>query len=220
MQPVNNANLWRVVVSRLELLSKIVEKYGFKDNGLSVEAVMTFTVSTFENPNGKVRKAAVNLIVEVYKHSGSVVRQYIKNQKPTLVQELKAKIMKIARKDRTKSAPIQRLANIVQPLDGGDDGVLPRPNTFPIAVHEPLLDEDTMSTKEKLRHWQQEKETHLAAMEKKDGFVVVAREKTKAEEEKPEPPPPAAKIPDVIPGPGVKLDTKQAPQRRGRLMFV
>ncbi len=46
---------------------------------------MTFAVSTFQSPNGKVRKAAVNLILEVYKKAGNIVRTYLRNQKPALV---------------------------------------------------------------------------------------------------------------------------------------
>eukprot|EP01027_Heterolobosea_sp_BB2_P024312 GEZU01036605.1.p1 GENE.GEZU01036605.1~~GEZU01036605.1.p1 ORF type:complete len:168 (-),score=15.44 GEZU01036605.1:231-734(-) len=90
---------------------------------------MTFTVGTFESPNGKVRTAAVDVTLEVYKQSGNIIRTYLKNQKPALLRELKSKVVSEAKNTRTKSAPIQRLATIVQPF-GFEDSEENRPQSW------------------------------------------------------------------------------------------
>lgn len=106
----------KIVTSRLDLLANIVETFGFEEAGMSVDRIMKYAVGAFEHPQVKARASAANLIVEVYKQAGNVVQAYLSNLKGALLQELKDKINAIARKDRTRTAPIQRLANIVQPL--------------------------------------------------------------------------------------------------------
>mmetsp|Transcript_43059 Transcript_43059/g.77351 ORF Transcript_43059/g.77351 Transcript_43059/m.77351 type:complete len:834 (-) Transcript_43059:43-2544(-) len=233
LTPIENLNQWRIVVARLELLDVFVREYGFQAGGLSTEATMTFAVSTFQSPNGKVRKAAVNLILEVYKKAGNIVRTYLRNQKPALVNELKSKIMKIARKDRTKSAPIQRLANIVQPL-GTEDMEPPagesrnprrRPKTFPATIGD-LETNETLSVRERVEHWKKEKEQLGQSVEYEyegDGVVVTGKEKSSKER----PVGSAAANRDIEPlaGPGVQMSTDAVqgrPKRatiRGRMVF-
>lgn len=225
LTPVDNLNQWRMVVARLELLEAFVQQFGFSQGGLSTEATMTFAVSTFQSPNGKVRKAAVNLILEVYKKAGNIVRTYLRNQKPALVNELKSKIMKIARKDRTKSAPIQRLANIVQPL--GTDDVDPmedsekrrRPKSFPASIGD-LETTDTMTVRERVETWKKEKQQHVEYQE--DGHVVVGQDKrAKATDANQI----AAKNMESMAGPGMKMSDESLQGRpkkatiRGRMVF-
>eukprot|EP00668_Euglena_longa_P020172 GGOE01025093.1.p1 GENE.GGOE01025093.1~~GGOE01025093.1.p1 ORF type:complete len:791 (+),score=167.36 GGOE01025093.1:214-2586(+) len=229
LTPVDNLNQWRMVVARLELLEVFVQQFGFSAGGLSTEATMTFAVGTFQSANGKVRKAAVDLIVEVYKKAGNVVQTYLKNQKPALVNELKSKIMKIARKDRTKSAPIQRLANIVQPLgtdqDRFDIGKPSRPKTFPDTIGG--LDEtDTMTVRERVETWKKEKEREQQQRQveyQEDGHVVVGQEKGRSKVSDANQV--AARNMESMPGPGMKLSddiVQGRPKKatiRGRMVF-
>jgi hypothetical protein len=228
LSPIENLNQWRIVVARLELLEVFVQQFGFNTGGLSTEATMTFAVGTFQSPNGKVRKAAVNLILEVYKKAGNIVRTYLRNQKPALVNELKSKIMKIARKDRTKSAPIQRLANIVQPLgveeEEAKDSARKRPKSFPNTLGD-METSETMSMRERVQEWKKEKESTNPEPEyEEDGHVVIGKAQ----------PRPAADATSMamknmnitqMPGPGVKMsdgDVQGRPKKsviRGRMVF-
>eukprot|EP01063_Lacrimia_lanifica_P039673 TRINITY_DN8775_c0_g1_i1.p1 TRINITY_DN8775_c0_g1~~TRINITY_DN8775_c0_g1_i1.p1 ORF type:complete len:821 (+),score=346.07 TRINITY_DN8775_c0_g1_i1:60-2522(+) len=155
---------WKMNLARLKIIEQFVQDFEFKEEGLSTEAIMNYAVSSFQSTNGKVRSAAVGVIIEVYKKCGNVIRAYLRHQRPALLNDLKEKIAKIARKDRTKSAPIQTLASMVQPLglDDGLDSVLnttnQRPSTFPTTFEEV----DDIPTNEPVRvriqKWKKEQE--------------------------------------------------------------
>eukprot|EP01059_Diplonema_ambulator_P031508 TRINITY_DN57_c4_g1_i2.p1 TRINITY_DN57_c4_g1~~TRINITY_DN57_c4_g1_i2.p1 ORF type:complete len:816 (+),score=133.32 TRINITY_DN57_c4_g1_i2:124-2448(+) len=159
MQPdyCKSGQNWKMMLARLTILNDFVQEFDFKEKQLSTEAVMGYAVGCFQCTNGKVRSAAVNVIIEVYKKCGNIIRVYLKEQKPTLLNELKEKIAKVARKDRTKSAPIQTLASIVQPLGvDNPEAILPcRPSTFPAALEtEDSLPPDTI--RQRIQRWKTE----------------------------------------------------------------
>ena len=149
---------WKVTLARLMIVNDLVKEYSFCDEELSVETVMHFSAGSFQSPSGKVRSAAVAVIIEVYKKCGNVIRSYLRYQKPAILNDLKERIAKLARKDRTKSAPIQTLASIVQPLGVEDEleKVLPtRPSTFPAALE---IDEEipTVSITSRISKWKRQ----------------------------------------------------------------
>ena len=156
----SGAEPWKLTLARLKILGAMTAEFEFKDGGrgLSTEGVMTYVVSTFRSSNGKVRGAAVDAIIEVYKRLGNVIRVYLKNQKPALLADLKERIAKVARRDRTKSAPLQTLASMVQPLGIDDDHS--RPSTFPSALEiEDSLPNPHDTMKAKIQRWKSESAT-------------------------------------------------------------
>merc|ERR1719456_868333 len=153
------------MLARLTILLQYIPVFDFTDHagssGMSTEQVMSYTVSCFQSPNGKVRSAAVGVIIEVYKKCGNVIRIYLRNQKPALLNQLKEKITKVARKDRTKSAPIQTLASIVQPLGVEDemDRIMPsRPATFSTVLEHDVMEPERESVRERVTQWKRERE--------------------------------------------------------------
>eukprot|EP00993_Chasmostoma_nieuportense_P000653 NODE_1600_length_1444_cov_36.983295_g1518_i0.p1 GENE.NODE_1600_length_1444_cov_36.983295_g1518_i0~~NODE_1600_length_1444_cov_36.983295_g1518_i0.p1 ORF type:complete len:249 (-),score=67.87 NODE_1600_length_1444_cov_36.983295_g1518_i0:54-800(-) len=230
--PFESINNPKILISRLELLSEFVTNFGFKSGELSTEATMTFAVSTFQSPNGRVRKTAVNLIIEVYKKAGNIVRTYIENQKPTLVSELKSKIMKIARKDRTKSAPIQRLVTIVQPLgvdDEEEQAKHRRPKSFPSTIGD-MDQAETMTVRERVQQWRQTKEEQNEGPQEdyiQEGSLVVGREKLAERRRKKEDWDSEADSPEMLqlkPSTSIKQELMQGPPKtssiRGRKVFL
>eukprot|EP01064_Diplonema_japonicum_P034532 TRINITY_DN7182_c0_g2_i1.p1 TRINITY_DN7182_c0_g2~~TRINITY_DN7182_c0_g2_i1.p1 ORF type:complete len:775 (+),score=166.09 TRINITY_DN7182_c0_g2_i1:190-2514(+) len=166
MQPdyCKSGQNWKMMLARLSILTTLIQEFEFKENSLSTEAIMGYAVGCFQCTNGKVRSAAVGVIIEVYKKCGNIIRVYLREQKPALLNDLKEKIAKVARKDRTKSAPIQTLASIVQPLGSDEpDSIIPcRPSTFPAALEaEDRLPPD--SVRNKIQRWKQEQHKEKGA---------------------------------------------------------
>ena len=156
---------WKITLARLRILLHLTTLFEFEGNGkgLSTEEVMQYTVGSFQCTNGKVRGAAVEVIIEVYKKCGNVIRVYLRNQKQALLTDLKDRIARVARKDRTKSAPIQTLSSMIQPLDVEDglESVMPsRPATFPAAleIEDPTMQQPKDSMKAKIQRWKHEQQ--------------------------------------------------------------
>lgn len=149
---------WKVLLARLRVLLALIPAHGFGETNMPIDRVMSFTVSCFQSPSGKVRSVAVQVIIEAYKKCGNGIRVYLRNQKPVLLQELKEKLAKVARKERTKSAPVHTLASIVQPLGVEDelDRVMPgRPSTFPTFEAE-ATSAEAPSVRERVAQWRRE----------------------------------------------------------------
>eukprot|EP01002_Notosolenus_urceolatus_P015870 NODE_896_length_1714_cov_11.229429_g730_i0.p1 GENE.NODE_896_length_1714_cov_11.229429_g730_i0~~NODE_896_length_1714_cov_11.229429_g730_i0.p1 ORF type:complete len:285 (+),score=55.84 NODE_896_length_1714_cov_11.229429_g730_i0:722-1576(+) len=123
--PANSLNHWRPILAQLEVLHRVILLKGIDRVHLTTANVMKLCTTAFECRSQKPREEAILVIVEVYKASGAAIREYLKDQKPALLQELRQKILKVARKDKTQRSAFQRLANIVEPLapssniDGG-----------------------------------------------------------------------------------------------------
>lgn len=149
---------WKVLLARLRVLLALIPAHGFGETNMPIDRVMSFTVSCFQSPSGKVRSVAVQVIIEAYKKCGNGIRIYLRNQKPVLLQELKEKLAKVARKERTKSAPVHTLASIVQPLGVEDelDRVMPgRPSTFPTFEAE-ATPAEALPLRERVAQWRRE----------------------------------------------------------------
>eukprot|EP01062_Namystynia_karyoxenos_P026670 TRINITY_DN20655_c0_g1_i1.p1 TRINITY_DN20655_c0_g1~~TRINITY_DN20655_c0_g1_i1.p1 ORF type:complete len:962 (+),score=202.93 TRINITY_DN20655_c0_g1_i1:96-2888(+) len=161
------ARHWKGMLGRLNFLLVFIPEFEFGQEGMPIERVMTYTVSCFQCPNGKVRSAAVGVIIEAYKQCGNAIRVYLRHQKPALLNELKEKIAKVARKERTKTAPVHTLASIVQPLGVEDelDRVLPsgRPATFPTVTEADAMRPEGPSIRERVAQWKREQEDGAGA---------------------------------------------------------
>jgi len=138
--PPNHASHWRPLLIQLEILYRLIMSKGTDKVHLTTAKVMGICVAAFECKSQKVREQSILVIVEVYKSVGPGIREFLKDQKPALLTELRQKILKVARKDRNQRAAFQRLANIVEPLgppeaqDGGLGNIIAekvRPQTFP-----------------------------------------------------------------------------------------
>jgi hypothetical protein len=151
----------KLLLPRLKLAQELVDRYGF-DNGsdLSLDAVMKFTLRAFEHPQAKARSAAVNIIVSAYKQAGSAVQVYLQQLKGPLLEELKSKISTIAKKERTNTAPMHRLAGILQPLEStanaSPNGGTNRPATFGAGASEGV------SIRERMARWQAQQQKEKA----------------------------------------------------------
>lgn len=77
LKTINNKNInnWKLIVSRLKLLSEIVGKcgMGIHTSGLTVDSVMSFmkACTAFTHSNHEVRQAAQDLTVSIQKQVGS-----------------------------------------------------------------------------------------------------------------------------------------------------
>jgi hypothetical protein len=127
---------WRHAVARLQLLALLVAEFRLDGAGVSAHQCMQCAVAFLQHAHAKVRVGAGDVVMEVYSVAGNVVQQYFESLKGPLLEELKAKNSESAKKSRTRTAPMQRLASMVQPMastadapPGDAPGKPPRPST-------------------------------------------------------------------------------------------
>lgn len=106
---------YRKHLGELALIIDLVKRYSIamshnRQDSFHTESVMTYIVASLKSKSGDVRESSMQVVIEVYKKAGNVIMAYLSNQKPALMRELKAKVVKAAAESRNGSAPLNRLA--------------------------------------------------------------------------------------------------------------
>ena len=91
--PSKQANAWRPILARLQVLRELVASYGVGGNSLSWESAMNFIKSNgaFAHSNAEVRDAARDLTVAIQKHVGTpALESYLQALRPKQLEEYMA----------------------------------------------------------------------------------------------------------------------------------
>ena len=75
--PIKSHCAPRLALSRVEIVSDLIQKLGTRDNGLSVDTVSKFCALALEHNSGEVRELASKIIIQLYKDNKSTVRKYL-----------------------------------------------------------------------------------------------------------------------------------------------
>ena len=96
LSPVKKQSAWRLVLSRLELVSDLMEVLGVGRGGsagFDVDQVMSFVARAYTSPNSDVRTATIGLTARVATVVGPVVKRYIPDDvNPKVRQQLEQEV--------------------------------------------------------------------------------------------------------------------------------
>lgn len=101
LNPITNAKEVAAIRGRLELISHVIDEFGFsKSSGLALSAVMGFVRPHLDATDEKVRRAAVEVTVSCYSLKGERTLKYCSNLKPALMKLLEQRFAEV---DSTKN---------------------------------------------------------------------------------------------------------------------
>jgi len=94
--PIINSKEVSAIRGRLELINHLIDDFGFgKSSTISMQLVMGFVRPHLDATDEKVRRAAVEVTVNCYKHKGERTLKYITNVKPALLKLLEARFAEL-----------------------------------------------------------------------------------------------------------------------------
>ena len=67
----------RLALSRVEIVSDLIQKLGTKENGMNVDDISKFCAGALEHNSGEVRELASKIIILMYKDNNNIVRKYL-----------------------------------------------------------------------------------------------------------------------------------------------
>merc|ERR1712070_180459 len=87
--PVQNHKEVAAIRGRLDLINNLIDEFGFGKAGtITMQLVMGFVRPHLDATDEKVRRAAVEVTVNCYKHKGDRTLKYVTNVKPALLKLL------------------------------------------------------------------------------------------------------------------------------------
>jgi len=93
---------------RLELIGHVIDQFGFgKSTTITMQLVMGFVRPHLDATDEKVRRAAIEVTVNCYKHKGERTLKYVTNVKPALLKLLEQRFSELNKpktRKQTKSA--------------------------------------------------------------------------------------------------------------------
>jgi len=96
--PITNSKEVSAVRGRLELINHMIDDFGFgKTSTISMQLVMGFVRPHLDATDEKVRRAAIEVTVNCYKHKGDRTLKYITNVKPALLKHLEQRFAELAK---------------------------------------------------------------------------------------------------------------------------
>jgi len=96
LMPLNNAKEVAAIRGRLELIGHVIDEFGLsKSSTLSLSTVMAFVRPHLDATDEKVRRAAVEVTVSVYKLKGDRTMKYCANLKPALLKLLEQRFAEV-----------------------------------------------------------------------------------------------------------------------------
>lgn len=96
--PITNCKEVSAIRGRLELINHMIDDFGFgKTSTISMQLVMGFVRPHLDATDEKVRRAAIEVTVNCYKHKGDRTLKYITNVKPALLKHLEARFAELER---------------------------------------------------------------------------------------------------------------------------
>ena len=77
---------------RYNFLHRLIQNFGYNENEVPLETIMTYAIKGYTNPQVAVRDAALNLIVILYKYAGDKIRPFYANLRPAQINNIEDKI--------------------------------------------------------------------------------------------------------------------------------
>ena len=80
------------LTGRYSFLHRLIQNFGYNENEVPLETIMTYAIKGYTNPQVAVRDAALNLIVILYKFAGDKIRPFYANLRPAQINNIEDKI--------------------------------------------------------------------------------------------------------------------------------
>ena len=80
------------LTGRYNFLHRLIQNFGYNENEVPLETIMTYAIKGYTNPQVAVRDAALNLIVILYKFAGDKIRPFYANLRPAQINNIEDKI--------------------------------------------------------------------------------------------------------------------------------
>ena len=77
---------------RYNFLHRLIQNFGYNENEVPLETIMTYAIKGYTNPQVAVRDAALNLIVILYKFAGDKIRPFYANLRPAQINNIEDNI--------------------------------------------------------------------------------------------------------------------------------
>lgn len=98
----------KLVTSKLEIVSKLLDEYGSDTKDFPKEQVITFLFAAFSNPNGEVRNTATAAVVTAYQQDKNAVIRHMSGIKPQIKEVLETKFKEIDSDPKKRQKQTQR----------------------------------------------------------------------------------------------------------------
>ena len=80
------------LTGRYNFLHRLIQNFGYNENEVPLETIMTYAIKGYTNPQVAVRESALNLIVILYKFAGDKIRPFYANLRPAQINNIEDKI--------------------------------------------------------------------------------------------------------------------------------
>ena len=77
---------------RYNFLHRLIQNFGYNENEVPLETIMTYAIKGYTNPQVAVRDAALSLIVILYKFAGDKIRPFYANLRPAQINNIEDNI--------------------------------------------------------------------------------------------------------------------------------
>ena len=102
---------------RYNFLHRLIQNFGYNENEVPLQTIMSYAMKGYNNPQVAVRDAALQLIVILYKFAGDKIRNYYGNLRPAQINNIEDTI---AREDGLNDNVINDNNNINENIEAGD----------------------------------------------------------------------------------------------------
>merc|ERR1712070_602383 len=103
--PVQNHKEVAAIRGRLDLINNLIDEFGFGKAGtITMQLVMGFVRPHLDATDEKVRRAAVEVTVNCYKHKGDRTLKYVTNVKPALLKLLHQRFEELGKPSKSRKS--------------------------------------------------------------------------------------------------------------------
>ena len=88
----NLVNSKNHLAGRYNFLHRLIQNFGYNENEVPLESIMTYAIKGYTNPQVPVRDAALSLIVILYKFAGDKIRPFYANLRPAQINNIEDNI--------------------------------------------------------------------------------------------------------------------------------
>merc|ERR1712166_1017221 len=100
---VQNHKEVAAIRGRLDLINNLIDEFGFGKAGtITMQLVMGFVRPHLDATDEKVRRAAVEVTVNCYKHKGDRTLKYVTNVKPALLKLLQQRFEELGKPSKAR----------------------------------------------------------------------------------------------------------------------
>jgi centrosomal protein CEP104 len=88
----NLVNSKNHLAGRYNFLHRLIQNFGYNENEVPLDTIMTYAIKGYTNPQVAVRDAALSLIVILYKFAGDKIRPFYSNLRPAQINNIEDNI--------------------------------------------------------------------------------------------------------------------------------